>query len=175
MSVMLKALAVAPGVAVHELGHLALCRLSGVPVRQVVLFRVGTPAGFVSHAAPRLLRQHLAIASGPLVVSSALALACFAFGVHLWVGRPGLLWPLALLLALWLGWSIALEAWPSAGDARALRQSATGQLRQCNPGALLALPLAWILLGLNLTRRLGGHWLYAALLAATTVRLASPW
>src|SRR6478736_4018077 len=69
----LKVLAIAPGVAIHELGHVLLCRLSGVAVRRTVLFQVGTPAGFVTHAAPRLLRQHLAISSGPLLVSSALA------------------------------------------------------------------------------------------------------
>src|SRR5712691_1194106 len=124
MSLLLKAAAVAPGVAVHEMGHVLLCRLSGVPIRQVVLFRIGNPAGFVSHAAPRLLRQHLAIASGPLIVSSALALACFSSAVRLWLAQTAPQWPWLALIGFWLGWSIALEAWPSAGDARALRDSA---------------------------------------------------
>ena len=164
----------APGVVVHELGHLLLCRLSGVPVRRVVLFRIGSPAGFVAHAAPRLLRQHLAISSGPLLVSSAVATGLLALAVHLVRAQPTAWWPGGVLLASWLGWSVALEAWPSGGDAQALRRTAAAQLRQWNPGALLALPLSWLLLAANGSRRLGGHWLYAALLAATAWRLAAP-
>jgi hypothetical protein len=166
-------LAVAPGVAIHELGHLLLCRLSGVAVRQVVLFRIGNPAGFVTHAAPRLLRQHLAISSGPLLVSSTLAALLFTLAVRLMLEQPGWWWPGVTLLALWLGGSIALEAWPSTGDAQALLRSASLQLRQLNPGALMALPLAWALLGANATRRFGGHWAYAAVLAAFAWRLGT--
>ena len=161
----LKALAVAPGVIVHELGHLLLCRLSGVEVRQVVLFRIGSPAGFVAHAAPRLLRQHLAISSGPLLVSTSLALLLFCLVGKLASQRPGPWWPVAALLALWLGWSIALEAWPSCGDAQALRRSAARQLRAWHLGAGLAWLVACLLLAANAARRLRGHWGYAALLA----------
>jgi hypothetical protein len=163
----------APGVAIHELGHVLLCRLSGVAVRQVVLFRIGSPAGFVTHAAPRLLRQHLAISSGPLLVSSSLATTLFALAIRLVLERPGWWWAPASVLALWLGCSTAIEAWPSSGDARALRRSASVQLRQLNPGALLALPLSWGLLAANVTRRFGGHWVYAALLAVLAWRCAT--
>jgi hypothetical protein len=165
-------LAVAPGVVVHELGHLLLCVLSGVRVRQVVLFRVGSPAGFVAHATPRLLRQHVAISSGPLILASVCALSLFVVVLRAIVTRPGPWWPLVALLGIWLGWSIALEAWPSSGDAAALRRSATAQLREMNPGATLALPLAWMLLVVNASRRLRGHWLYAGLLALAAYRLA---
>ena len=103
-------LAVAPGVIVHELGHLLLCYLCGVPVRQVVLFRIGSPAGFVSHAAPRLLRQHVAISGGPLVVASLLSLGSFGLAWRLLVAQPAPWWPFATLLATWLGASIGLEA-----------------------------------------------------------------
>ena len=142
-------------------------------MRQVVLFRIGSPAGFVAHAAPRLLRQHLAISSGPLLVSSALATALFALAMRLALGRPAAWWPFAVLVAIWLGWSVALEAWPSTGDAQALRRSAAAQLRQWNLGALLALPLAWLLLVANRSRRIGGHWAYAGLLAAAAWRFAT--
>ena len=154
----------------HELGHLLLCRLSGVPVRQVVLFQVGTPAGFVSHAPPRLLRQHLAISSGPLLVSSALAATLFGLAARLLHDRPAPWWPLGVLLGLWVGWSIALEAWPSRGDAQALRRSAGGQLRQLQPAALFALVLSWLLLLVDATRRVRGHWLYAVVLAGVAWR-----
>lgn len=166
----LKVLVVAPGVVVHELGHLLLCRLSGVEVRQVVLFRIGSPAGFVAHATPRLLRQHLAISSGPLVVSSTLALLLFCLVGKLSSLRPGPWWPAAALLGLWLGWSIALEAWPSCGDAQALRRSAARQLRAWHVGAGLAWAVACFLLAVNAARRVRGHWLYAALLALTAYR-----
>lgn len=164
----------APGVAVHELGHLLLCRISGVAVRQVVLFRIGSPAGFVAHAAPRLLRQHLAISSGPLLVSSALATALFVAATRLAFGRPAPWWPAGALVALWLGCSVALEAWPSNGDAQALSRSAAAQLKQWNPGALVALPFAWLLLAANRSRRLGGHWLYAILLGLAAWQIAIP-
>jgi hypothetical protein len=165
-------LAVAPGVVVHELGHLLLCVLSGVRVRQVVLFRIGNPAGFVAHAAPRLLRQHIAISSGPLILASILAVGLFVLVLQMIAIRPGPWWPVVALLGIWLGWSIALEAWPSSGDASALRRSATAQLRQLNPGATLALPLAWTLLLIHASRRVRGHWLYAGLLALAAYRLA---
>lgn len=168
----LTALAVAPGVIVHELGHLLLCYLSGVAVRQVVLFRVGSPAGFVTHAVPRLLRQHVAISGGPLIVATLLSTALFWLAAHLLATRPGPWWPAAGAIGVWLGGSIALEAWPSSGDAGALRRSASAQLRQFNPGAVLALPLAWLLLGVHSARRLYGHWAYAGLLAAAAWRMA---
>jgi hypothetical protein len=166
---------VAPGVAVHELGHWLLCQVSGVAVRQVVLFRVGSPAGFVTHAAPRLLRQHLAIASGPLFISTILAAILFQQAGHLALLRSTPWWPLLALLTAWLGWSIALESWPSTGDAQALRRSAAAHLRRLNLAALLALPLAWLLLGANCSRRLGGHWLYAGLVAAVGLSLGGHW
>lgn len=166
-------LVVAPGVVVHELGHLLLCRLSGVQVREFVLFRVGSPAGYVTHAAPRLLRQNLAISSGPLLVSSLIAGALFLLAARVSLTRPDPWWPAAVLAAGWLGWSIAIEAWPSAGDAAALHRSATAHIRRLNPAALLGLLLAWTLQAANASRRVGGHWLYAGLLATAALRLAA--
>jgi hypothetical protein len=137
-----------------------------------VLFRIGSPAGFVTHAAPRLLRQHLAISSGPVLLSTVLAWALFVGAVRFGLKQPGPWWPAAALLCAWLGWSVALEAWPSLTDAAALRRSATQQLKALNPGALVALPIAWLLLLLQASRRLGGHWLYTAALAIAALRLA---
>jgi hypothetical protein len=76
------------------------------------------------------------------------------------------------LLALWAGWSIALEAWPSRADAAALGRSASRQLQRFNPGALVALPLAWLLMGVNVARHLRAHWLYGAGLVAMGARLS---
>jgi hypothetical protein len=167
----LRILLVAPGVAVHELGHWLLCQLSGVAVRQVVLFRIGSPAGFVTHAAPRLLRQQLAIASGPLFLSTLLALSLFQLAARLVLLRPTPWGPTLGAVVAWLGWSIALEAWPSTADAQALARTARVHLRQFNVAALMALPLAWLLLGTCASRRLGGHWMYAALLTAVGLHL----
>jgi hypothetical protein len=137
----------------------------------VVLFRVGSPAGFVAHAAPRLLRQQLAIASGPLFLSTVLALSLFQLAARLAPLRPTPWWPALGAIVAWLGWSIALEAWPSTADAQALARTARAHLRQFNVAALVALPLAWLLLGACASRRLGGHWMYAALLTAVGLRL----
>lgn len=173
MSNHLKALVVAPGVVVHELGHILLCRLSGVQVRDFVLFRIGSPAGYVSHAPPRLLRQNLAISSGPLLVSSVVAAALFVLAARLSLTRPVPWWLAGVLVSGWLGWSIALEAWPSAGDAVALHRSAATHIRGLNPAAFFGLLLAWTLQAANASRRVGGHWLYAGLLAAAAAQLAS--
>lgn len=134
-------------------------------MRQVTLFRLGTPAGFVTHAVPGLLRQQLLIASGPLLVNTAAGLVALTVAwrlmtpPHAWWS-----WPATVVL-VWLGLSVLLEAWPSAGDARALCRVAAMQARGANPGVVLALPLAWALLGLNWTRQVRGHWLYAGALA----------
>jgi hypothetical protein len=165
--------ALAPGVIVHEFGHWLLCRLSGVRVRQVVLFRVGTPAGYVTHAAPRLLRQQLAIAAGPLAVSTLLAATIFVILGRLLFTRPESWWPAAACVLAWLGCSIALEAWPSAADAGALRRLAAQHVRQLNLGAALVLPVSWAIGLLSATRRFGGHWAYTGLLAFVSFRLAA--
>jgi hypothetical protein len=138
-----------------------------------VLFQIGTPAGYVSHAAPRLLRQHLAIASGPLIVSSLLSVGLFASGLRLSLAKPGSWWPLAALMACWLGLSVALEAWPSAGDASALRRSAAVRMRLLDLVAPIALLISLLLLGVSRTRGLYGHWLYAVGLALVAARLSA--
>jgi hypothetical protein len=119
------------------------------------------------------LRQHLAIASGPLVVSSLLAIGLFVSGLRLALTQPAFWWPVAALLACWLGLSVALEAWPSAGDASALRRSAALRLRLLDLVAPLALLVSLLLLAISRTRGLYGHWLYAAGLAVVAVRLVA--
>ena len=67
-----------PGVIVHELGHLIFCRLFGVPVAKVCLFRFGNPAGYVLHAEPENAVQHLFISFGPFFANTVLGAAAAA-------------------------------------------------------------------------------------------------
>ena len=161
----LKAAAVAPGVIVHELGHATFCHLAGVPIRRIMLFRIGSPAGFVTHALPPLLRQQVLIAFGPLLLNSAVGCLVMIAAWRVIGARVSWWWlPLAALLS-WLGLSVLVESWPSSGDARALHQVTVRHLRSGNVGAVLALPVAWLLIAANWTRRVLGHWLYAAAFA----------
>lgn len=164
----------APGVVVHELAHALLCRACGVPVRRAVYFRTGAPAGFVTHAEPPLLRQTLLIIAGPLLVNSLVALAALLVSARaLAAGSP--LWGAASLLLLWPAGSIAVQAWPSATDARNLLRAALQQCRRLNPLAPLALLPAALCLLVDRLRPLGVGWLYLALLAALAARLGGLW
>ncbi|MCC7106585.1 MAG: DUF3267 domain-containing protein [Chloroflexi bacterium] len=161
MPMMLKAALVAPGVIVHEFAHATFCRLAGVPIRRMTLFRIGSPAGFVTHALPPLLRQQLLIASGPLFLNTSLGVLALVFAWRL-ATLPLTVWSgLSIPLLFWLGVSILLESWPSGGDAHALQRVAVAHARCANVLAVLVLPLAWLLLMVNLSRRLWGHWAYA--------------
>jgi hypothetical protein len=113
----LVALLTFPGIMVHELAHLACCRVFGVPVHKVCLFRLGNPAGYVIHEKPRSVYQSLVIAVGPFLFNTILAAIVAA------PGAPSVLrlraQPVQYLL-VWLGIAIGMHAFPSTGDAKAM-------------------------------------------------------
>lgn len=112
-----------PGVIVHEIAHLLMCRLFQVPVRKVCYFRFGNPAGYVVHETPQSPYQNLVIGIGPFLVNTVLgalvSLPATLGGSHLADKSP------AQLVLLWLGLSIAMHAFPSTGDARSIWQCAS--------------------------------------------------
>ncbi|MHB9035688.1 MAG: zinc metalloprotease [Armatimonadota bacterium] len=118
MAGLLLTIATFPGVIVHEMAHLLLCRAQGIPVRKVCYFRLGNPAGYVVHDEPATLLQDVLIGIGPFAVNSL---------VGGFVGMPGALavlkhrtgTPIEYLL-LWIGVSIAVHAFPSTGDAASI-------------------------------------------------------
>lgn len=167
---LIRALLILPGVVVHELAHYYFCRLAGAAVHEVVFFRLGDPAGYVSHAPPRRLSLHCLIVAGPLLVNSTLALGLFALAAHQIrvlqpldqpVGLPG--W-LSLAVPLWWGLVIALHALPSRGDIEGLWQVVGWHLQRRHLGAVLALPVTGVLGLLCLGRQVWLHWVYAGAL-----------
>ncbi|MBI2955077.1 MAG: DUF3267 domain-containing protein [Chloroflexi bacterium] len=167
--VVMLGLLVLPGVVFHELGHYLFCRLVGVRVHEVVYFRFGNPAGYVVHTTPRHFRDHFAIVVGPFVVNSLAGFLLFISVVGKWT-RPyataGIEWQWIVVwtIALWLGVSLSLQAFPSKGDARSLWQAASRHVRRGNILALVGYPVVGLIYLANVLRRLWLDWLYAAAL-----------
>lgn len=144
-----------PGVIIHELGHQAGCWVTGTRVLQVRYLRFGVPAGYVIHEQPASPWHHLVIAGGPFLLNSALAFA--AGWVHLrgwWRSDPSWLAPMVLH---WLGFAIAMHAFPSLQDATGLLDAVwtrgagwLAKLLITPVGALMALGAfaSWIFLDL---------------------------
>jgi hypothetical protein len=110
-----------PGVIVHEFAHAWACRRMGIAVVEVCYLRIGNPMGYVLHERPASVIQHIMVAVAPFFVSTCVALAvsfiaAALFASHVLIEFHDLLIP----SVLWLGFSIALHAFPSSGDADAL-------------------------------------------------------
>lgn len=108
-----------PGVVVHEMAHMLLCRLTGTRVLKVRLFRLGNPAGYVMHERPRGAWKTLLISTGPFFLNTV---AGFLIGLSASLLRErattnGIA---VRLLLVWLAVSVAMHAFPSTGDARAV-------------------------------------------------------
>jgi hypothetical protein len=160
----------APGVALHEFSHFLLCWLTGVRVRKVVFFRLGSPAGFVVHDEPELYRQIFAIVAGPVFVNSAVAIVLLNQALHRWAeaSDPGV-YGVAAALA-WVGTSAALQALPSRVDAGNLFHSSNRHLWRGNLVALLGYPVAAVVYLAQLVRPLGVEWLYTLLMGYLALR-----
>ncbi len=106
-----------PGVIVHEMAHLMMCRIVGVKVHKVCYFRLGNPAGYVIHDMPRSAWASILIGIGPLFVNTILGalLGGPFFGKEIIASNP-----ITIYVIIWLGISIAMHSFPSTGDAKAI-------------------------------------------------------
>jgi hypothetical protein len=86
-----------------------------VKIHEVCYFRFGNPAGYVVHDDPNNFKQSFFIDVGPFIVSSVLAMIVFAFMIVLMPVNENY-----GLFFGWLGASIAMNSFPSKGDAKAL-------------------------------------------------------
>lgn len=141
-----------PGVVVHEFAHKKACDAMGVPVVDVAYFRLGTPAGYVTHREPDRYRESFVVSVAPFACNTAIAFCLFvALAVVVrssgalegGIG-PGMTLPsgeiVATVVALgWLGFSIASQAFPSTGDARTLWNRTRSEWRR-SPSVLLGIP-----------------------------------
>ncbi|MCR8558043.1 DUF3267 domain-containing protein [Mucilaginibacter sp. BJC16-A38] len=109
-----------PGVIVHELAHQLFCRWFKVPVFKVVYFQTGNPAGYVLHETVSNKWQTMLISVGPFFVNTIIG-AFIAFPAAL----PVFTFDNATVadyLLVYLGVSIAMHAFPSTGDGKAIWQ-----------------------------------------------------
>lgn len=138
------ALATFPGIIFHEIAHVLFCRLLGVRVRKACYFRLGDPAGYVLHDTPETAYQSIIISAGPFFFNSA-AGALAASTVAIPAIRPHTGGPLHYVL-IWLGVSIAMHAFPSTGDARAMWRAVWSR-RSPLPAKLIGTPLVLLIYG----------------------------
>jgi hypothetical protein len=137
-----------PGVIIHESAHMLFCKLGRVPIFDVCFFRVGNPAGYVLHEAPKSFSLAFLISVGPFIVNSLLCIVlCFPAFVPVRIfDRAD---PISYFL-LWLGLSIGMHAFPSTGDAKVLWQQAMIAAKKLNPLAILSLPLVVVIYAANI-------------------------
>ena len=114
-----------PGVMVHELGHLLLCRLTGTAVREVCYFRFGNPAGYVIHERPSSIWKHILIGFGPLIVNSVFGFLLGLVATRHFLHQESM--QIVGGILVWLAVSIAMHSFPSTGDAKSLWQALWGE------------------------------------------------
>jgi hypothetical protein len=152
-----------PGVIVHEAAHLLFCRLRGVAVLDVCFFRLGNPAGYVVHEAPKDFTTSFLICTGPFFVNSFLCvLLCLPAFIPYRVYH--LSDPLSYVL-LYLGVSIGMHAFPSNQDASILWRHARRSAASLNPLAILSLPLVGLIYVANILSIVWFDYLYGLALA----------
>lgn len=111
-----------PGVIVHELAHQIFCRLMKIPVYKVKYFRIKNPCGYVLHEATEKAYKALLISIGPFLVNTILGIIILLpVSIQLFVFGSDSLSLLNLIL-VWLGISILMHAFPSKGDAQAIKR-----------------------------------------------------
>ena len=168
---MVIALLTFPGVIVHEMAHLLCCRLFGVRVHKVCYFRIGNPAGYVLHDVPDSAWQYLLIGIGPFFLNSFLGvLICAPVTLH----PQQIFEPWQFLLITWLGISVAMHAFPSSGDARAIWQVAW---RRATPwtAKLICTPIVALIYLLALGSMFWLDLVYAVLITSFVPRWVLNW
>ena len=136
-----------PGVIVHELGHKYFCDRFNVKVHDVKYFRFGNPAGYVLHDIPDKFYKTFFIDIGPFIVNSAVAGTIFALiallGHLVKVDSGPIVWLTSFFS--WIGFSIAMNAFPSHHDAKILWKESIRYLSQGNFIAIVGFPFALLI------------------------------
>lgn len=158
-----------PGVILHEYAHYKMCVWRGIPVKEVVLFQFGTPAGYVRHERPNCYADALAIAGAPFLINSALAVLLGVL-LGLLLTATGGSGGVAAAGVGWLGISTGMHAIPSSGDAAYLWALATEHRRTSVLG-MLGFPIAALIYVANLLSFLWFDVIYAAALVLLTLRI----
>jgi len=146
--------------------HAWACRSMGIRISKVCYLRLGNPLGYVRHERPAYAIQHVMIAVAPFFVSTAIALTV-SLAADVLVASPALaeFQNSVAPLALWFGFSIALHAFPSSGDADSL----WNEVRSPDVGffaKLLLVPVAGLIRLAGIGSRVWLDVLYAIIVAA---------
>ena len=118
-----------PGVMIHEWAHKKYCDWTGVTVYQVVYFRIGNPAGYVTHEQPKKYNQVFWISTGPLIINSLLAIVISYFASQT---QPE---SFLYYLLFWIAISSGMHAFPSDHDAEHIFNESKALLK--NGGSIL--------------------------------------
>jgi hypothetical protein len=146
----------APGVMMHELGHVIFCLSAGVKIYKVKLFQFGKTAGYVDHEEPNNFFQGFLISVGPLILNTLFTLFAFAkFEFTFGDWRPWV-W-------LYFGIAVGLHAIPSDGDDRTLLALANRRVFK-NPLVVLGYPVVLLLYIFYLLKRLHIDWILVIVL-----------
>jgi len=135
-----------PGVIIHELGHKIFCNLLGVRVYKVCYFRFGQPAGYVIHEFPHWFSQSFFISVGPLITGTIIA------GLSFQLSKNFLPTTYGHWLLIWFGLAVAMDSFPSCGDAKTLWQATNKNVTK-NLLALIGYPvilLLWLINNLSI-------------------------
>lgn len=104
----------APGIILHECGHLLFCRLTNTKVLEYQLLNFdldSDAAGYVSHEPPDDSWERFLISFGPLSVNSTVSILAMLINE-----LSMFLFSLQLLIFLWIGFTAAFTAMPSFVD-----------------------------------------------------------
>jgi hypothetical protein len=148
-----------PGIIVHEFAHMIFCKMRKVAVFDACYFRVGNPAGYVTHEHTDNFVTTFLISMGPFFVNTVLCfLICFPayFPVYFDMANP------ISVLLLWLGLSIGMHAIPSDTDADHVYVQAKERIKTGNPLAIISFPLVGLIYVFNALRMVWIDLIYAA-------------
>lgn len=128
-----------PGVITHELGHKLFCDIFKVKVHEVSYFRFGNPAGYVMHDMPAKFHQTFFIDVGPFIVNTILAITMFSIAI---LFKP---FEFVQPLFVWLGFSMAMNSFPSSHDAKVLWNESKKHLGQGDLTAIIGFPFSIVI------------------------------
>jgi len=134
-----------PGVIIHEFAHKLFCNWTGVKVHEVSYFRLGNSVGYVIHERPEKFYQSFFISVGPFIIGTIFALLFFL------ISKMFLTYWMEYFF-IWLGASMAMNSFPSTGDAKVLWHETNRHVRN-NFLAVIGYPfvlLIWIANALNI-------------------------
>jgi len=165
------ALVTFPGVMLHEIAHALACNLVGVRVYRTRLFKLsGNTAGYVQHARPRSFFQAFVISTAPLVVNSFAAMLTFYAALKL-PPDAAIFGIKERYILYWLGFSFAMHAFPSTGDANNVWRYGKSVWKR-NPLVILTFPLLLLIYLADAARILWFDLFYAFALLAVVFAFA---